>query len=833
MTGVLHNPSHMLPTAHASNGARLVSRTGAELPLRGITLTCEAVGGIAHTRLRQHFTNAYPTPLELTYSFPLPPDGAVAGYEVHAGNRVITGRIARRDEARAQYETARLEGRTASLVEQERANLFTLYLGNIPPSTDVAVTLTIDHALRWIPGGVWEWRFPTVVAPRYLGANGVVSDADLLTIDVVNGATSPTASVALTIADDLAVAPTSSTHALSLTGSTVTLAKNAVLDRDIVIRWPAPRKGPACTIHTVRAAASEPADDAAYGLLTIVPPVGGEETLARDLVLLLDVSGSMEGKPLEQLKAVVTGLIDSLNDDDRVEMVAFSSRQVRYREEPVAATSEERQRARAWIGGLQANGGTELISAIDAALRPLRADASRQVIVVTDGLIGFESKAVRAIRDSLPQRSRLHTVGVGSASNRAFLRPAARAGRGMEILIDLDDAAERGTDRILAATREPVVVDVTLHGSALLDSAPRLPDLLTGSPVLAALRLRPEGGTLVLCGNTAHGVWEERLDVPRTLPGEGREAIPALWAREAIEDLELDLACGGERIEIDRRIEQIALQYLISSRLTSWIAIAAEPGVDPRHPVRIERLPQALPYGMSAEGVGLGAVLSTASPSLVMRSALLPTQASRARDERRKFEMEREAGELRGRLGEIRNIARDGIERLQYLVEAIEKSTNLSLPELGMPSGELRARRRELLERLESLAHEASRWPRPFEPLITLVERLREMIDEFEREPVPEPVPLRGRVLPTPGRPTATVEMIGTSGLDWQPAPTAAIVGRTVKIVEHGTTRPGPIVAGSLIRVELDIAPELVVRASTIELECGADVLVITIAAVD
>ena len=174
MTVTLHNPSQMLPTAHASNGARLVSRTGENLPLRGITLTCEAMGGIARTKLHQHFTNAYPTPLELTYSFPLPADGAVAGYEVHAGNRVITGRIERRDDARTQYETARLEGRTAGLVEQERPNLFTLYLGNIPPSTDVTVALTIDHALRWIPGGVWEWRFPTVVAPRYLGENGVV-----------------------------------------------------------------------------------------------------------------------------------------------------------------------------------------------------------------------------------------------------------------------------------------------------------------------------------------------------------------------------------------------------------------------------------------------------------------------------------------------------------------------------------------------------------------------------------------------------------------------------------------------------------------------------------
>jgi hypothetical protein len=246
-----------------------------------------------------------------------------------------------------------------------------------------------------------------------------------------------------------------------------------------------------------------------------------------------------------------------------------------------------------------------MISAIEEALRPLRADATRQVVIVTDGQIGFEVGAIRAIRDGLPDGSRLHTVGVGSAANRAFLHPAARAGRGVEVMIGLDEPAAPGADRILAATCDPDIVDVTVDGTALVDTPPRLPDLLAGSPVLTGIRLRPDGGTRVVSGRTAHGAWEEKVDVPATEAGEGSGAISALWAREAIENLELDLACGGTRKTIDSQIEAIAIRHSIASRLTSWIAVADVPSVDPREPVRVERIPQMLPYGMSAEGLGL------------------------------------------------------------------------------------------------------------------------------------------------------------------------------------------------------------------------------------
>ena len=354
----------------------------------------------------------------------------------------------------------------------------------------------------------------------------------------------------------------------------------------------------------MRRAGQRGSADPAYGLVTIVPPTSAGRHFARDLVLLLDVSGSMDGRPLEHLKAVVTSVIDSLADEDRMEIIAFSSFPVRFHERPIHASAAERKRASAWVRALQASGGTELIPAIEEALRPLRDETPRQVIIVTDGQIGFEAAAVRAIRDRLPRASRLHAVGVGSASNQAFLRPAARAGRGVEVVIDLDEAATQGAERIVAATREPVMIEVAIEGTAV-QAAPSLPDLLSGSPVVVTIGVRPEGGSLIVRGVTPQGTWEERLDVPPPAAGERLEALPALWAREAIESLELDLACGGDRAHIDRQIERIGVEHAVSSRLTSWIAIAEEPSVDPREPVRTERIPQALPYGMNAEGLGL------------------------------------------------------------------------------------------------------------------------------------------------------------------------------------------------------------------------------------
>ncbi|HET8948098.1 MAG TPA: VIT domain-containing protein, partial [Candidatus Polarisedimenticolia bacterium] len=592
---------------------------GKTLPLRAAAVTGDAEGGLARVVLRQTFANPHAEPLTVTYLFPLPADGAVAGYEFRIGERRVTGQIDRREAARERYERALVEGRTAGLLDQERANLFTQAIGNVPPGQEVVVELRIDQRLHWLALGMWEWRFPTVVPPRYQGGPGRVGDADRVFVEVADRGTDARATDVRATLDLLVRDPVpaegrleSGTHSIRAEergpGLRVTLADpaGASLDRDLVVRWPVARPASGVTLRRARPAEGSPHAASAYGLLTIVPPEAAGPALPRDLVLLLDTSGSMGGRPLDLAKQVATGLVGSLTPSDRLEMIAFAGEPRRWRRGAVAADPDIRRQAVGWIGALQAGGGTEMTRAIEEALVATRAEATRQVVLLTDGQISFESEVFRAIRDRLPAGSRLHAVGIGTGVNRALLAPAARAGRGVEVIVDLDEAPERGVDRILAATCGPVLTDVQITGSAVTGLAPRrVPDLLSGAPILAGVRLRAEGGELIVRARSASGEWSRTVAVPPTATGDGSDAITALHGREAIEDLELDRAAGADTSEIDRTIERIGMTFGLATRLTSWVAVSEEPTVDPRRPVRIERMPQELPYGLSAEGLGL------------------------------------------------------------------------------------------------------------------------------------------------------------------------------------------------------------------------------------
>jgi Ca-activated chloride channel family protein len=307
-------------------------------------------------------------------------------------------------------------------------------------------------------------------------------------------------------------------------------------------------------------------------------------------------------------------LIETLEGDDQLELISFGDRPHRWKRGPVKATREAKKEALAWVERLQAEGGTEMKSGILEALAPLRPGAQRQVVLITDGLIGFESEIVATIHDRLPPGCRVHTVGVGSGINRSLTGPAARAGHGVEILLDLDGDEQEATRQLLARTCAPQVTQLSLGGDALLDHAPAcLPDLFAGAPALLSLRLRPEGGLLQLQGQTADGPWSAQLQVPPQHHGEGSPSLPALHARERVEDLEALRARGRDQRALDQQIEQLGLDFQISTRLTSWIAVTEQRTVSPGSTSRKENVSQELPYGTSAVHFGLRA--SVGSPS--------------------------------------------------------------------------------------------------------------------------------------------------------------------------------------------------------------------------
>jgi Ca-activated chloride channel homolog len=583
-------------------GAEVVTADGRSLPLVSATLRGTACGGLARLVLEQRFENRHAETLHVTYRMPLPADAAVSGYAFVIADRTIAGRVQRKHEARERFERAIAAGHTAALLEQERSDIFTQSIGNLPARETLVARIVIDQRLVWLPEGEWELRFPTVIGPRYVGAADPAEDARATRVTTTAAGVAARVQIQIAIDDTLSPgrAPASPSHALTVCDDGVIEfgdIAGARLDRDIVLRWPVAGPTTGMTLAMMR---PEHGDDC-YGLVTIVPPAPSARprTLARDLIVLIDTSGSMAGEPLAKAKQVVALLIESLGDADRLELIAFSSQPRPYRPAPVTATRDEKQAALRWLRGLSADGGTEMRTAVVAALEQLRPGAQRQVVIATDGYIGGEQGLVAALHAGLPASCRLHFVGVGSSVNRSLAVAMARAGRGAEVICDLGDDAERAVKRLLDRTRAPLLTDLELTGSALIAQAPAaLPDVFAGAPLVAAVKLR--GGELVVRGQTGDGDWSCRLRVATPRLGDGSPAIAALFGRERVADLEARGFAGEDH---DAEIERTGLAFQIATRLTPFIAVDDSRTVKPAQ--RHEAVPQELPHGTTAAAFGL------------------------------------------------------------------------------------------------------------------------------------------------------------------------------------------------------------------------------------
>ena len=599
----LHTPSELAPPPVApTSGAEVVTADGRSLPLVSASLRGTACGGLARLVLEQRFENRHAETLHVTYRMPLPADGAVSGYSFAIGDRTIHGRVQRKQEARERFERALASGHTAALLEQERSDIFTQSIGNLPAREALVARIVIDQRLAWLPEGEWELRFPTVIGPRYIAASDPAEDARATRVTTTTAGVAARLQIQVAIDDTLSPgrAPSSPSHALTVGDDSVVEfgdVAGARLDRDIVLRWPVAGQATATSLAMARA---EHGDDC-YGLVTIVPPAPSSQprTFARDLIVLIDTSGSMAGEPLDKAKQVVALLIESLGDADRLELIAFSSEPRPYRPAPVTATRDEKQAALRWLRGLSAGGGTEMRTAVVAALKQLRPGAQRQVVLATDGYIGGEAGLVAALHAGLPASCRLHFVGVGSSVNRSLAMAMARAGRGAEVLCDLAGDAERAVRRLIDRLRGPVLTDLTLVGNALIAQAPAaLPDVFAGAPVVAAVKLR--GGDLFVRGQSCDGEWSCRLRVVTPRPGDGSPAITALFGRERVADLEARRV-GGE--SHDAEIEATGLAFQIATRLTPFLAVDDSRTVRPAQ--RHEAVPQELPHGTTAAAFGV------------------------------------------------------------------------------------------------------------------------------------------------------------------------------------------------------------------------------------
>ena len=583
---------------------RAADRPAVVAPLIATDVTIRIAGPLARARVVQTFRNPESDWYEGVYVFPLPESGAVDRLRLRVGERIIEGEIQERAAARITYGEARAAGRRAALLDQERPNIFTTQVANIGPREAVVVELEYQQVVRY-DGGRFSLRFPMVVGPRYVPAGPMrVADANRITPPVLrpgseNGRTNP---LSIRIALDAGVplaAVESPYHAVHVNEPSparreITLAEGGVpADRDFELAWvPRAHDAPQAAWFT------EEKDGRHYGLLMVLPPAATPASrLAREVVFVLDTSGSMAGASIRQAREALLLALERLLPEDRFEVIEFNSSAQALFGGSRAATRENLRRALRWVGSLEARGGTEMAKALQLALKGYEEkDRVRQVIFLTDGAVGNEEALFQLLRERLGD-SRLFTVGIGSAPNSHFMTRAAQLGRGTFTYIGRIEEVGARMGELFAKLEAPVLkgLEVRWPEGVQVEAWPaRLPDLYAGEPVVIAAALDKLHGEVRLTGERDARRWEAQIALARNAPAQG---IGGLWAREKVSALMASLRDGASEAEVRARVIELATAHRLVTRYTSFVAVDKTPARPSDESMKTAAVPTLLPAG--------------------------------------------------------------------------------------------------------------------------------------------------------------------------------------------------------------------------------------------
>ncbi|MEM9144565.1 MAG: marine proteobacterial sortase target protein [Pseudomonadota bacterium] len=595
-------------------------------PLVSTKIDISVTGTIARATVTQRFTNPSDSWVEGVYAFPLPADSAVDRLRMRIGDRFIEGKIRERAEAKEIYEAAKAEGKKAALVEQERPNLFTNSVANIGPGETVVAQIAFQQSLA-PKDGRWELRMPLVAAPRYnpepvvqqvtFGEGGwsvadPVPDRARVEAPVADPRREPEGSLRNPVELSVDLAPGFAIEALESPyhdirvvapedGRTkVTLSGPVPADRDFLLIWQAKAEAPQAALF------GETIDGAAHRMLMLSAPDLGPAApqTPRDVIFVQDVSGSMSGESIEQARRGLELAIRRLQPKDRFNIVIFNDEFGVYAENPVQATPEAVEQAIGAVRSLIAEGGTEMLPALEFALSDQPEPGRlRQVIFLTDGAVGNEAQMLALIDEKLGA-TRLFTVGIGSAPNSYFMSRAAEKGRGAHVYIgDLSEVAEQMT-ALFKKIETPAITDLALSLPEGVDAEgypDPLPDLYAGEPLTIALKGVAEG-TAVITGRRGEQPWEVRLPLGKAAE---REGVAKLWARRKIASLEaLRLSSNAITRDlglVDVALLKTALDYGLVSRLTSLVAVDVTPSRPQGGVLATAEVPLNLPAGWDPE----------------------------------------------------------------------------------------------------------------------------------------------------------------------------------------------------------------------------------------
>ena len=601
------------------------------LPLESIDVLSRIDGLLCRSRVRQVFVNAFETPLEATYIFPLPDRAAVTGFRMEVAGRVIEGELQERGQAREAYEQAIAAGQRAAIAEEDRPGVFSLRVGNLLPGDRAAVELTMCGVLPYADGEV-TFRFPLVVAPRYIpGAplpgpsagdgtaldTTAVPDASRISPPVLlPGFASP---VRLSLMVDLhdGNAPVedvrSSLHATADEMRDgyrrITLFTGERLDRDFVLGF---RLGDSTirstlTMHPDSGGALE-----GTFALTVVPPIqtAAGHSRPRAVAFVLDRSGSMQGWKIVAARRAVARMIDTLHDCDRFCLIAFDSEVESPPGLPAglsAATDQNRFRAVEYLAGIGARGGTEMASPLKRAVDMIGEcspeEHDRLVVLITDGQVGNEDQLLSELGRNL-KGIRVFTLGIDRAVNEGFLRRLAERGGGACELVESEARLDDVMQSIHRRIGTPLLTGLHLESDGIAiepgEIVPsRLPDLFSGSPLLILGRYRGKSdSSLAIHATDGHGrAWTENVAAStRENP-----AIASAWARGQIRQLEDRYAAGdGNSTRLEQAIVDFSLKFHVLSRFTAFVAVDRSEAVNRGRALHQVVQPVEMPEGWQA-----------------------------------------------------------------------------------------------------------------------------------------------------------------------------------------------------------------------------------------
>ncbi len=611
-------------------------------PLLKSEMLAKVKGDLVTVTVKQTFTNPSDKPLHATYLFPLNQNAAVHEMVMEVGDERVQAKIKRIEEAKATFEQAKQEGKAASLLIEHRPNMFTQDIANLMPNLPVKVTLTYIQTLPKVDGQ-YELVLPLVVGPRYQPAGAGVPPTPVAEVNSktklgqweveklpaypeVAELNSPAIidkeRVSITVDIDAGLPITelsSKTHTISeekvsASQRVIHLADGKTIDnKDFVLRY---------SLNGTKTQAGLLAhkdERGGFFSLQIEPPAmpAVKDIAAREMVFVLDTSGSMDGEPIAASKQFMLHALHNLHPNDYFRIIRFSNNAEEFTDEPVAATAENIKRGLSYVENLTADGGTEVNTAIQQAFsKPAKDNTLRLVVFLTDGYIGNESEVLQQITEKLGN-ARIYALGVGTSVNRFLLEEMANSGRGFARFIDPTEKADDVAIQLASKLESPVLTDISIDwGDTLVsDTTPvKIPDLFAGGAVRIQGKYAQAGQHTIKVNGLLNGR-KAQLPITVTLPEKSDDTnnpIPVIWARSQISEAMRQIntpyhirAAGGiADTELKAKVTDLGLNFALTTQWTSFVAVSEK--IVNAHPEQAEHRNVPLPMvkGVTAKAYG-------------------------------------------------------------------------------------------------------------------------------------------------------------------------------------------------------------------------------------